>query len=874
MSEQTPAVAETAFLLWQRGLRDHENECPWPGPRPLRLARDRTHFWRFVGRKAEIRTFLRNLDDHVLLVMHGNSGAGKTSLLEMGLITVMRQRGYVPIVCREWEDVGDDPDGYLKRALQPKAGDNEDMQLRLPQVVHESLLTSDDPVAVLDAAFKGKAVLVFDQFEELIRYQPEEFKVFRTWLLKTLRTRRTKVVLSLRSEYVYELADLLAEVRPFDAVHQQLAPMTSDDEIKAIISGPNTGGPEVITSKAADLVFEVWKGLSKDSPYRSLLYLHALMFSLYWRSSDGRVDLGVVQKAIDETTGSYDDVLAAGFDRAIERKLLMCRESYEDLELPRRTVLPTAVTEQIRLLVPQLSSGGYKLERDLLDLFRVACEREIALLCYREPDEPDLKRGRLSVNEALEVVAWALQPHRPIDILTLDRTEILVMAKVPVPGVSEDEETVILAGLGVSPVPWRNDVLDVSSGALCGFAPWEVMVEQIRAFVFAVAWLRQTSLVRVASPRKKSMAQLVHDGMGIALKHWSDHLGFAPETAAYSLCAFEGERWDWREERTGFFGRESSVGPTWTRYLVNLRWRYCQISAWFTRVVFVNCDLRGTRFQKSRFEGVTFVNCLLDGAVFEDCVVVGSAPSHNPKTPPDQREGADADALPQFVIAGVSASLVAEWDSYRGTDSPSGAKLYSPTSGVAAIPWNKPVDTVDFEPHVGGLSMYGGRLSSLMVSRCDFDDGSMTLANVAGSSLDIVETEVLNLTLSWSAIRGVSVTRRPGQGPVGPDEKGIRVDADECVLYSTWFGTELQGQVTMRQCQVFSITNLSGGVDVELLNSKVSQDLGVNSEVKPIAGVDMKPLLASNAPRTTYRSVPARVELERRVARAKVADQA
>jgi hypothetical protein len=165
--------------------------------------------------------------------------------------------------------------------------------------------------------------------------------------------------------------------------------------------------------------------------------------------------------------------------------------------------------------------------------------------------------------------------------------------------------------------------------------------------------------------------------------------------------------------------------------------------------------------------------------------------------------------------------------------------------------------------------MYGGRLSSLMVSRCDFTDGSMTLAHIAGSSLDVVETAVLNLTLSWSAIRGISVTRKPDEKPQPSDGRGVRIQAEECVLYNTWFGTDLQGEASIENCQVFSITNLSHDLRVHLTNSMVSEALGATSDLGVKKGEAMLGLLVANAPRTAYRSVPAQVELERRVARAK-----
>ena len=873
MSEMT-SLAEA----WKKRLRELEAYCPWPGPRPLSLELDRDKFWRFVGRKNEVRSFLQMLDEHSLLVLHGVSGAGKSTLLDMGLVTIMRQRRYFPIICRGWQKMaGESPAGFIRSVVQA--------QPWLPDAIRVQLRDSDDPVAVLDDALAGRAVLVLDQFEELIRYQREDFRAMAEWLLSVNKTRRTRVVLSLRSEYVFELADMLAEARPFTTAYLPLAPVSSDAEIRQVIAGPNRDGVEAISGPAAGRLFSLWAELPAEKPVHSLLYLHALLFSLYWRAEGKTVDLDLVESVVESArqrlgrTGQEqsagevaETVFSSGFDQAIERKLEMCRRAYLDLAPERAFVLPTAAVEQVRLLVPHLSSGGYKLERDLLDLFRVASARELELLCYDAAVDVDRPVGQLSVTEAERLLTWAIDEEVGVDLLTAGRKGFLrgagVDAPLPPPAPHEEE----LADLGVAPVPWRNDPSDATAGALLGFAPWEVLVEQIRAFAFAIAWLRETALIRVSAPAAgKPMAHLIHDGMGAALKQWSDRHGFTPRTAAHALCAFEGERWAWLGDGGNYFDKVSAAGEPQWRYLANLRWRYCQISADFRRTVFVNCDFRGARFQGSRFEGVTFINCLLDSVVLEACTVVGTAPGHNPAIPAyatEQITGVNADALPPFVVHNVSELLIREWNAYRETsvDATNG-RLYSPTSGVAAVPWTGSVDEVDWQEHSGGIAMYGGRLSSLMIRDCDFSQGSMTLAYVAGSSLDVVETTSLDLVISWSAVRGFSVTRRPSAGE-DLNWSDIKVAAQECVLYSSWLGTDLQGDVSISDCQVFAITNLSPDLRVRLSDSMLSQDLGVWSDLPPKSRSEMLSWLTANAPRTTYRSVPAKVEFERRVGQA------
>ena len=56
---------------------------------------------------------------------------------------------------------------------------------------------------------------------------------------------------------------------------------------------------------------------------------------------------------------------------------------------------------------------------------------------------------------------------------------------------------------------------------------------------------------------------------------------------------------------------------------------------------------------------------------------------------------------------------------------------------------NRPIthsELLDWAPQRGGLTMYGGRLSSLMVRSGRFrDGGELALRHIAGSSLDITE---------------------------------------------------------------------------------------------------------------------------------------
>ena len=901
--------AVSPLAQWRTVFRDDENTCPWPGPRPL-SAEAGDDMSRFVGRIDETREFLQLVDEHSLVIFHGKTGTGKSSLLNMGLTTVLGQTGYTPLICGRWDSIEQrEPEDYIAAALESQG--------ILPEEVRQLLADKVTLTRALDEVYDGQAVLILDQFEELIRHQRQSFLRLVEWLLSVNRSRRTKIVLSLRSEYVYELADLMRDARPFSTAYLEIQSIADEQDIRAIISGPEGDDGVAIDAKAVECLLKEWNTLKTGSKERSLLYLQAVLFALYWHANpaaasarDGITAATVTSsdlKALqDHAEDLKTDLFGAGFDQTIEVKLTKAAEACWPFSTTVRESLKTSVREQIRRSVAHLSSGEYKLERKIWDLFQLSCERELEMLCS-DPDSPGDPGGRLTLEDAKRLVYAALRETTGADVLSITRPDLMARAEISIPKPPHSTvDDATLGGFGIHPVPWRTDPQDRTAGALLGFGPWEALVEQVRAFAFALEWLKQASVIRVSAVGSERIATLIHDGFGVALENWSRRHPAPPYAAIASLTAYEGEQWDWR----GHAHREFDGGAGW-KMLVNLRWRRCEIAVEFRKVVFVNCDFRATRFVQCRFEGVTFVNCLLDGASLEDCTVIGYSPKHDTKEPgyieaarAEQalHPEASADRLPEFVIP-VSDTLVSDFDFYRGTNV-GGTDLYSPTSGVAAVPWKRDdvPGSVDWEPSPGGLTMLGGRLSSLMIRACNFDVGSATFAHIAGSSLDIVEQDSAEVTLSWSTVLGLSVSncvdaQRPAVDPKTVDSEPvdsepvdsgsadngpeIKVTATECVLANTWFGPELAGTVSLRHCVVFSLTNVSDleHLNVIVANSQYGQVFNARCEpdCKPLAtgtgeenGTKTQVLaptirvLAEASRRMAYRSTPAQVELERR----------
>ena len=173
------------------------------------------------------------------------------------------------------------------------------------------------------------------------------------------------------------------------------------------------------------------------------------------------------------------------------------------------------------------------------------------------------------------------------------------------------------------------------------------------------------------------------------------------------------------------------------------------------------------------------------------------------------------------------------------------------------------------------MTMYGGRLSSLMIRNCTFRDGSLALCHIAGSSLDIVEQASGDFEITYSTIRGLTITRRVGDAE-RPDPP-LTVRVSNCVLADTWFGEDLVGRVSLRNTRLWHLMNTSSRKDLQILVDDCSyhglvnvSDITENCTALPgyeVGGIADRDGLVALARKMSYRSVPARVELERRTAR-------
>ncbi|MEM1172287.1 MAG: tetratricopeptide repeat protein, partial [Cyanobacteria bacterium P01_H01_bin.35] len=162
------------------------------------------------GRQYDVEKLLERISrpEYKLIVIHGQSGVGKSSILQAGLIPALEQklidnRNVVVVLQRVYVNW---ISGLGKRLAEqlPKTQDLA--------VNSDSLSSTEGIFAQLDNNDKSNllTVIIFDQFEEFFfeNREPRDKLEFAQFLQKCLNIDSVKIVLSLREDYIHYLLEL------------------------------------------------------------------------------------------------------------------------------------------------------------------------------------------------------------------------------------------------------------------------------------------------------------------------------------------------------------------------------------------------------------------------------------------------------------------------------------------------------------------------------------------------------------------------------------------------------------------------------------------------------------------------------------------
>lgn len=473
-ASERPTLAE-----WSTAFTKLEANCPWPGPRPLGLA-DGRHL--LVGRDHDIARFASTVEGSSLVILSGESGVGKSSFFECGLAPALRSAGKFVAVCRDWNGVGTvDAETFLAKKIE------EQLRPYLPD-----LPASRKIFPTLSQMLQDRCVLVFDQFEELVRDAPGYAEKVYDTILKINRTTKIRVVISLRSEYLHRLHRLETEAKNFTVSVfrlKEIDPTLAEDVIEAGQSERNQ-----IRGDDAVALATCWRAARTATVHASnnpfgrvgLLHLQALLYTLDGLADGGPVDLGLVEKVGGSHEGSAhgeagsdkrgsaavahdDDVPAplglgkrwgtdpqglfiSGLLDSIKLKMNRCIEASGEVGVDPYLIEGTK--HVLASSVRHLASDGFKLVRGVSELAVAALggnyetlKDGISRSGVLRPDDEGVDKlvadgdpTDRQIQTLLRVVVRAAlgSPNDASDLLTIDRGKIAETADGKRPGVSTD----------------------------------------------------------------------------------------------------------------------------------------------------------------------------------------------------------------------------------------------------------------------------------------------------------------------------------------------------------------------------------------------------------------------------------------------------
>ncbi|MEB3280617.1 MAG: sugar-binding protein [Lyngbya sp.] len=224
------------------------------------------------GRVKDIEKLVRRirLNDRKLIVIHGHSGVGKSSIIQAGLIPELNnifveERRVLPVLQRYYTN-------WIKTLIQVLFAAFKN--IKSIQFNLDNCQNIDDIQAELkkiSLRHNLLIVFIFDQFEELffVCKEPEQRKQFYQFIKFCLDTPFIKVVLSLRQDYLHYLLEG-NRLKYFEAVNDNILDKSilyhignfSPDEAKCVIN-TLTETTQIIPETA--LIDELVKDLAQES---------------------------------------------------------------------------------------------------------------------------------------------------------------------------------------------------------------------------------------------------------------------------------------------------------------------------------------------------------------------------------------------------------------------------------------------------------------------------------------------------------------------------------------------------------------------------------------------------------------------------------
>jgi tetratricopeptide (TPR) repeat protein len=434
----------------------------------------------FHGREEEAAELGRRVQRKLLTILFGQSGLGKTSILQAGLVPRLRPEGFCPVYVRLDYDPGSPPPAeQIKRALFLATEAAGTWTKSGAAVAGETLwefLHHRDDVLKDPAGRTLTPILIFDQFEEIFtlaqsddagRRRAQEFLADLADLVENrppadLEARIDRdetdaarfdfaradyrILISLREDYLAHLEGLKGQMPSVTQNRMRLARMTGLQAVSAVMAP----APHLVTETVAEAVVRFVAGgadLARAEVEPSLL-------SLICRElNNARIAQGHAEISADLLAGSRDTILSEFYERALSDQPPGVRVFIEDEMLTDSGFRESVAEERVR--------KGFAATQAAPDALAVLVNRRL----LRVEDRLDLRRVEITHDVLCSVIAASRGIRREREALEESKRQLALQrereaatqrALVRARAVAAISAAVMLVAAGSAVFGWIN----------------------------------------------------------------------------------------------------------------------------------------------------------------------------------------------------------------------------------------------------------------------------------------------------------------------------------------------------------------------------------------------------------------------------------